>query len=65
MRHDASETTALLPGDLVVIAGEAGIWRVERIGGDGSLRCFSYVDGRFRVVARDVVRPCPEGTRAA
>jgi hypothetical protein len=65
MRHDASEPAALQPGDLVVIDGEAGVWRVERIGDDGSLRCFSYVDGRFRVVGRDVVRKCPDGTRAA
>jgi hypothetical protein len=65
MRHDASEPAVLQPGDLVVIDGEAGVWRVERLVDDGTLRCFSYVDGRFRVVPREVVKPCPDGTRAA
>ncbi len=65
MRHDASEPAAFQPGDLVVIDGEAGVWRVERCGDDGSLRCFSYVDGRFCVVPRERVHPCPDGTRAA
>ena len=65
MRHDASEPTALQPGDLVVIDGETGVWRIERHGEANDLRCFSYVDGSFVVVGVAVVRPCPPGTRAA
>ena len=65
MRHDASEPTALQPGDLVVIDGETGVWRIERHGEANDLRCFSYVDGRLCVVPRERVHPCPDGTRAA
>jgi hypothetical protein len=65
MRHDASEPATLEPGSLVVVDGEIGVWRIERALVDGQLRCFSYVDGRMRVVPRLLVRPCPEGIPAA
>ncbi len=69
MRHDASASTeadrsnAFVVGALVVIDGEAGVWRVERVVGD-QRRCFSYVDGRVVVVDLDNLAPCPPGTRA-
>lgn len=51
-------------GDLVVVDGEAGVFRVESVVGD-VVRAFSYVDGHFVVVAIAAVKPCPPGTRAA
>jgi hypothetical protein len=65
MRHDASEPAACEPGILVVVDGEIGVWRIERVLDDGQLRCFSYVDGRLRLVPRLLVRPCPAGIPAA
>jgi hypothetical protein len=50
-------------GDLVVIDGLEGVFRVERLV-DGKARCFSYVDGRFVVVDVAVVHACPPMTRA-
>jgi hypothetical protein len=52
-------------GVVVVIDGEDGaVWRVERIMSDGAVRCFSYRDGRVRIVAAAVVHPCPDNARA-
>ena len=51
-------------GDLVVIDGLEGVFRIERVLG-ANLRCLSYVDGRFVVVDVALVRPCPPMTRAA
>lgn len=65
MRQLASaEEPALVVGDLVVIDGEIGVFRVESFVAE-RLRCFSYVDGRFVVVLAAAVRRCPPGTRAA
>jgi hypothetical protein len=65
MRQLASaEEPAPVVGDLVVIDGAAGVFRVESFV-TGQVRCFSYVDGRFLVVDAAVVRRCPPGTRAA
>ncbi|MDP2341710.1 MAG: hypothetical protein Q8O67_12195 [Deltaproteobacteria bacterium] len=52
-------------GDLVVIDGLEGVFRLERLVDDGRVRCFSYVDGRFVVVDKALVHPCPPMTRAA
>lgn len=52
-------------GDLVVIEGRDGVFRVESVFDDDSVRAFSYVDGRFVVVDAALVKPCPPGTRAA
>ena len=52
-------------GALVVVDGEPGVLRVERVLDDGRVRCFRYVDGGFVVVDAVRVRPCPPGTRAA
>jgi hypothetical protein len=60
---DAAPTPAV--GALVVVDGEPGVLRVERLLPDGRLRCFRYVDGGFVVVEAARVRPCPPGTRAA
>ncbi len=65
MRHVASQPAALEPGTLVVVDDEVGVWRIERTLDDGRLRCFSYVDGRVRVVPRPSVHPCPPGIPAA
>ena len=52
-------------GAVVVIVGEDGaVWRVERIMSDGAVRCFSYRDGRVRIVAAAAVHPCPDNARA-
>ena len=51
-------------GDVVVVVGHAGVFRVERIV-EGQVRCFSYVDGSFVVVDAALVTPCPPMTRAA
>jgi hypothetical protein len=50
---------------LVVVDGELGVLRVERVLPDGRVRCFRYVDGGFVVVDAARVRACPPGTRAA
>lgn len=50
-------------GDLVVIDGCDGVFRLERLIGP-EVRCFSYVDGRFVVVNVASVQPCPPMTRA-
>jgi hypothetical protein len=52
-------------GALVVVDGEPGVLRVERVLQDGRLRCLRYVDGGFVVVDAALVHPCPPGTRAA
>ena len=52
-------------GALVVVDGEPGVLRVERVLPDGRLRCFRYIDGGFVVVEASSARPCPPGTRAA
>ena len=52
-------------GTVVVIVGEDDTaWRVERIMSDGAVRCFSYRDGRVRIVAALDVHPCPDNARA-
>lgn len=68
MRHDASAPhsatgSSFDVGALVVVAGEPGVWRIERFVGE-LRRCFSYVDGRVVVVDVDQLAPCPPGTRA-
>jgi hypothetical protein len=52
-------------GALVVVDGEVGVLRVERLLPEGRVRCFRYTDGGFVVVDVAAVRPCPPGTRAA
>ncbi len=52
-------------GDLVVIDGKDGVFRVESVFDDDSVRAFSYVDGKFVVVDVGLVKRCPPGTRAA
>ena len=51
-------------GALVVVDGQPGVLRVERILADGRARCFSYVDGSFVVVDAAALRACPPGTPA-
>jgi hypothetical protein len=60
-----ANATATGVGALVVVDGEPGVLRVERLLPDGRVRCFRYVDGGFVVVERLHLRPCPPGTRAA
>lgn len=56
---------AIKDGDLVVIDGKDGVFRVESVFDDDTVRAFSYVDGKFVVVDVAVVHACPPGTRAA
>ena len=61
MRHDAPavKAGAFAVGDLVVIAGHVGVWRVERFV-DGAARCFSYVDGAVAVVDASALGVVPD-----
>ena len=62
---DALVVGVLVVGTLVVVDGEPGVLRVERVLQDGRVRCFRYADGGFVVVDTACVRPCPPGTPAA
>ncbi len=65
MRHDAPATgsSTFAVGDLVVVAGRVGVWRVERFV-DAGVRCFSYVDGAIVVVSVDDVAVVPDNQPA-
>jgi hypothetical protein len=64
MRHDASlGAQPFAVGDLVVISGRVGVWRVERfvdVEGRPHARCFSYVDGAIVVVDADALGVVPD-----
>ena len=65
MRHAASATHPFQVGQLVVVAGRNGVWRVEGVVDEQHRRVFSYVDGAIVIAALEQLAPCPANTPAA